>query len=191
MSPLFYILPPVTSFFFFFLPLLPSRIISWFTLCYSAYFFVLRLHIIQVLFTCTVLCKGLWFWSVCVSSTESDLRRKSTCSNPSTQSEVHTQAVPMLPNSQFTLWRRETSSEDNVLLHKGVQMHPTGSSVLLSHCESTHQLCTLSSHSPAQNCLGPLAAYQTFKHSFSHMHSLGWHSEWVLEFRKQGFACVS
>ena len=99
------------------------------------------------------------------------------CSNPCTQSEVHTQAVPMLPNSQFTLWRRETSSEDNVLLHKGVQAHPTGSSVLPAHCESARQLCTHSSHSPAQNCLGPLTAYQTFKHSFSHVRFLGWHSE--------------
>ena len=78
----------------------------------------------------------------------------------------------MLPNRQFTLWRRGTSSEDNVLLRKGVQMHPTGSSVLPPHCECAHQLCTLSSHSPAQNCLGPLAAYQTFKHSFSHVHFL-------------------
>lgn len=74
----------------YFLPLLPSRIISWFTLCYSGYFFVLHLHTVQVLFTSMVLCKGPWFWSVYVSSTISDLRGESTCSNPSTQSEAHT-----------------------------------------------------------------------------------------------------
>ena len=50
---------------------------------------------------------------------------------------------------------------------------PMGSLVRSSHWETARQLCTLSSHSPAQNCLGPLTAHQTLRHNFSHAHFLG------------------
>lgn len=72
-----------------------------------------------------VLCKAPRFWSVCVSSTESDLKKK-ICVFQSfyTKQSTHTQAVPMLPKQAIYLWRHETSSKTMSSFTKGFRCIP-------------------------------------------------------------------
>lgn len=162
MCPLFYILPPATSFKNYFL--IHSVLLS--------FFFVLHLHTVQVLFIYMVLCKGPWFRSVYISSTKSDLRGQSTCSNPAIQSEAHTGRRSASKQSIYPLETRNKFQRQCPPSQRSSDASPWAHS-FDPHTGRERGSCAVSSHSPAQNCLGPLTAYQTLRHSFSHAHFLG------------------
>lgn len=139
----------------------------WFTLCYSAYFYSTSAYDPSTIYLHGALQSPTILKCLCFLNRIRLKKKIYVFQSFYTKQSTHTGSPNASKQAIYPL-ERETSSER--------QCPPSQRSSDASHrliCSSAHtvkrahQLCTLSSHFPAQNCLGPLTAYQTVKHSFS------------------------